>query len=200
MPRASQPKFSITIHPATPERWKDIETLFGARGACGGCWCMVWRLPRKKWEEGKGPGNKRALKKIVTGGDTPGVIGYVDDEPIAWCAVAPRPVYVALERSRVLKPVDDQPVWSISCLFVSKTYRRRGVSVKMLEGAAAFARDRGASIVEGYPIEPSSGKSPDPFIWTGTPSAFLKAGFREVARRSKTRPIMRRHVGRKRTA
>ncbi len=198
MPKGSASKLSITIHPATPERWKDIETLFGERGACGGCWCMYWRLPRKEWESGKGPGNKKALKKIVTGGDAPGVIGYVEDEPIAWCAVAPRKMYSALERSRVLKPVDDKPVWSVSCLFILKTYRRRGVSVRMLEAAAAFARDCGASIVEGYPVEPSSEKAPDPFIWTGTPSAFRKAGFKEVARRSNTRPIMRRQLGRKR--
>jgi GNAT superfamily N-acetyltransferase len=194
------PRLAITIRPATPERWKDIETLFGERGACGGCWCMFWRLPRREWEAGKGAGNRKALKRIVTRGDAPGVIGYASDEPVAWCAVAPRETYTALGRSRVLRPVDDKPVWSISCLFVLKAYRRRGVSVKMLEGAAAFARERGASIVEGYPVEPSNEKAPDPFIWTGTPSAFRKAGFAEVARRSKTRPIMRRVFRPKKTA
>ena len=191
---------SILFRPATPDRWKDLEKLFGERGACGGCWCMVWRLPRKKWEEGKGAANKRALKKIVSGGDLPpGIIGYVNGEPIAWCAVAPREVYPALERSRVLKPVDDKPVWSVSCLFVLKPYRRKGVSVRMLEAAAAFARSNGARIVEGYPVEPSSERTPDPFIWTGTASAFRKAGFREVARRSATRPIMRRDLVRGKT-
>jgi GNAT superfamily N-acetyltransferase len=196
MPTTSQSKLAITVHPATPDRWKDIEKLFGERGACGGCWCMFWRRPRKEWDAGRGSGNKRALKKIVTRGDAPGVIGYVKDEPVAWCAVAPRSVYTALEKSRVLKPVDDKPVWSVSCLFVLKAYRRRGVSIKMLEAAAAFARDRGASIVEGYPVEPSSEKVPDPFIWTGTPAAFQKAGFKEIARRSKTRPILRRTLRR----
>ena len=159
---------------------------------------MFWRLPRKEWEAGKGAGNKKALKKIVTGGGVPGVIGYVKNEPIAWCAVAPREVYTALERSRVLQPVDDKPVWSISCLFILRPYRRRGVSARMIEAAAEFARGQGASIVEGYPVEPSSEKAPDAFIWTGTPSAFRRAGFEEVARRSKTRPIMRRRVRRKR--
>jgi GNAT superfamily N-acetyltransferase len=196
MKSPSRSRLSLKTHPATPDRWKDIETLFGERGACGGCWCMAWRRPRKEWEAGKGAGNKRAFKKIVTGGGEPGVIGYVGDEPIAWCAVAPRQVYTVLERSRVLKPVDDQPVWSISCLFIAKPYRRRGVSAKMIRAAAEFARERGASIVEGYPIEPYNDKAPDPFIWTGTPSAFRKAGFEEVARHSKTRPIMRRTVQR----
>jgi GNAT superfamily N-acetyltransferase len=182
----------IAIHPAGPDRWPDIERLFGERGACGGCWCMTWRLPRKKFEEGKGAGNKRALKKLVMSGEVPGIIGYAGAEPVAWCAIAPRDVYPALERSRVLKPIDDQPVWSVSCLFVLRPYRRKGVSVQMLEGAVAFARGRGAKIVEGYPVQPWIVRAPDSFIWTGTPSAFLRAGFEEVERRSRTRPIMRR--------
>ncbi|UCG53717.1 MAG: GNAT family N-acetyltransferase [Candidatus Latescibacterota bacterium] len=181
----------MTFHPATPERWPDIERLFGERGACGGCWCMAWRLPRRKWEDGKGAKNKRAFKKIITSGETPGIVAYIGDEPIAWCAVAPRAVYSVLERSRVLKPVDDQPVWSVSCLFILKPYRRRGVSTRLLKAATRFAKSQGAKILEGYPIEPAMERTPDPFIWTGTPSAFLKAGFKEVARRSRTRPIMR---------
>jgi GNAT superfamily N-acetyltransferase len=193
MPEAVRPPLDIAVQPAIPERWKDLEKLFGERGACAGCWCMYWRLPRKKYEEGKGAANKRALKKVVMSGDVaPGILGYIAGEPIAWCAVAPRETYSALERSRVLKPVDDKPVWSITCLFVLKAYRRKGVSVRMLEAAAAFARSHGARIVEGYPVEPSSERAPDPFIWTGTASAFRKAGFKEVARRSATRPIMRR--------
>ncbi len=179
------------VHPATPARFKDIEALFGERGACGGCWCMVWRLERKDWVAGKGARNKKALRELVRSGSAPGVIGYLGRMPIAWCAVAPREEYRALERSRVLKPVDDRPVWSISCLFVLKPYRRKGVSVRMLRAAAEFAIGRGAEIVEGYPVVPAMERTPDPFIWTGVPSAFRRAGFEEVLRRSKTRPIMR---------
>jgi GNAT superfamily N-acetyltransferase len=185
------PPLEITVHPVTPDRWDDIEALFGERGACGGCWCMHWRLGRKDWEAGKGSRNKSSLKKIVSAGEMPGILGYVNGEPMAWCAVAPRTAYPTLNRSRVLKPVDDEPVWSVSCLFVLKAYRRRGVSVRMLEEAVKFAGHRGAEIIEGYPIKPTMHRTPDAFIWLGTPSAFLKAGFREVARRSKSRPIMR---------
>jgi len=91
----------------------------------------------------------------------------------------------------VLKPVDDKPVWAISCLFVKKTYRRKGLSVKMLRAAAEFAVKQGAITVEGYPVEPAMASMPDPFVWTGIPSAFRAAGFKEVLRRSKSRPIMR---------
>lgn len=191
---AKQKQLNLTFHPATPSRWSDLEALFGERGACGGCWCMFWRLPRKEFDAGKGAANKRALKGIVASGREPGIIGYLNDEPIAWCAVAPREDYIALERSRILKPVDDQPVWSVSCLFIKKPYRRQGVSALSLRAAVAFAASHGASIVEGYPVEPSMNTIPDPFLWHGIASAFLAAGFKEVARRSNSRPIMRCEV------
>ena len=92
----------------------------------------------------------------------------------------------------MLRLVDDEPVWSISCLFVARPYRRQGISVHMLEAAAEFAAKQGARIVEGYPTSPYKKDAPAAFLWTGIPSAFKKAGFKEVARRSKTRPIMRR--------
>jgi len=188
------PAPNLRFLPATPSRWAHVERLFGERGACGGCWCMAWRLTNKDWVAGKGAQNKRALKRLVVSGARPGVIGYAGREPVAWCAVAPRADYSFLARSRVLKPVDDAPVWSISCLFVSKPYRRQGVSSRLLRAAADFAAGRGARIVEGYPVDPTMEKTPDPFLWTGVPSAFERAGFLEVARRSKTRPIMRRVV------
>lgn len=182
---------ALKLRAATPSRWADVERLFGPRGACAGCWCMVWRLSRKDWVAGKGAKNRRALRKIVTSGSKPGVLAYHGKEPIAWCAVAPRGEYVSLARSRVLAPVDDRPVWSISCLFVSRPYRRRGVSVRLLRAAVELAAKQGARIVEGYPTLPFATESPDAFLWTGTASAFLEAGFEEVARRSVTRPIMR---------
>jgi len=176
---------------ATAARWKDVEELFGPRGACAGCWCMAWRREHKVWKAGKGAGNKRAFKRLVAGGARPGVVAYLGREPIGWCAVAPRSEYSYLDRSRVLAPVDDAPVWSISCLFVAKAHRRRGVSTRLLRAAAEMAIARGARIVEGYPQAPFAAKTPDAFVWTGTPSAFLKAGFREVERRSPARPVMR---------
>ena len=181
----------LEFHPLTTERWDDLETLFGERGACGGCWCMWWRIKRSQFEKQKGEGNKKALKKIVESGKIPGILAYVNDQPIAWCSVAPRETYPVLERSRTLKRVDDKPVWSVVCFFVAKPYRRKGVTVKLLRAAIKYVGEQGGKIVEGYPVEPKKGQMPDVFAWTGLISAFHKTGFVEVLRRSETKAIMR---------
>jgi GNAT superfamily N-acetyltransferase len=180
-----------SFEPLTPGRWPDVVKLFGPRGACAGCWCMVWRRTRADWERGKGSGNRAAFQRVVRKGPPPGILAYVDGEAVAWCAVAPREVYVQLARSRVLKPIDAEPVWSVSCIFVSRAYRRRGVSVALLRAAGEFAASQGARIVEGYPVEPYSGTMPDAFAWTGIVAAFRAAGYEEAARGSPKRPIMR---------
>jgi len=153
---------------------------------------MWWRLPRAKFVGQKGTGNKKALRRIVKTGPPPGILAYVGKQPIGWCALAPREDYVVLANSHVLKPVDDKPVWSVTCFFIAKAFRRRGVSVALLKAAVAFARKHGAKILEGYPVAHPAGKFPDIFFWPGRPGIFLNAGFSEVARRSPTRPIMRK--------
>jgi len=181
----------ITVHPLTPDRWDDLVALFGARGACGGCWCMTPRLTRRDFEAGKGAKNRRRFRDIVMRGEEPGVVAYRGTRPVGWCAIAPRQVFVQLATSRALKPVDDQPVWSVTCLFVEKSHRRQGVATALLKGAVRFARRRGARIVEGYPVLPRTGDMPDVFAWMGLPAPFERAGFVEVHRHTPARPIMR---------
>ncbi|MCH7472845.1 GNAT family N-acetyltransferase [bacterium] len=152
---------------------------------------MCWRLTNKQFEAQKGAANRCAFEQIVRGGEEPGILCYRGDEPIGWCAIAPRSKYPRLGRSRVLAAVDEQQVWSITCFFVAKPYRREGVSVALLRAAVEHARNSGAQIVEGYPVEPKKGDMPDPFVWTGLASAYRATGFTEVVRRSETRPIMR---------
>ena len=179
----------------TPDRWRDLETLFGKNDASDGCWCMWFRVTRSQFGKQQGAGNKRALKKIVTSGEIPGILAYADGQPIGWCSVAPREAFPVLDRSPVLKPVDDKPVWSIVCFFVAKPYRRQGTMDRLLRAAVDYASAHGATTVEGYPVEPNEASIPDPFAYHGLVSAFRQAGFVEVARRSKTRPIMRYVVG-----
>lgn len=181
----------LRFAPLTPECWPDFEGLFGERGACGGCWCMFWRLSRKQFEAGKGTKNQRAMKKLVETGAQPGILAFHGDKAVGWCALAPREDYPALTRSRVLAPVDDKPVWSVACFFVRKDYRGQGVATRLLKAARKHVREHGGRILEGYPVLPTKGPIAPAFAWTGIPSAFERAGFREVARRSPTRPIMR---------
>ena len=181
----------LTFQPLTPERWPDLEALFGRHGATGGCWCMWWRLTQAEFDRNKGQSNKEALKLIVDSGQVPGLLAYVGAQPVGWCAIAPRETFPRLDRSRVLKPVDDAPVWSVVCFFVARPYRRRGVTVQLLHTAVDYAREQRAAIVEGYPVEPKAGSTPDVFAYTGLATSFRRAGFLEVARRSETRPIMR---------
>lgn len=185
---------NFEIHPLDISRWKDFETLFGERGACGGCWCMSWRLNKSEFEKQKGAANREAMKKLVEKNEPTGLLLYLDGKAIGWCAVAPREVYLRLEKSRVLKRIDDKPVWSISCFFIAKEHRREGVSGALIEGAKEYCREKGAEIIEGYPEVPYSSRVPDAFMWKGMPSAFERAGFVVAERRSRSRPIMRYYL------
>ena len=181
----------LEFHPLPPDRWHDLEALFGKRGATGGCWCMWWRLKRSQYDQQKGEGNKQAFKDIVQSGQKPGILAYVDGQPVAWCSVGPRETYPVLDRSRNLKRVDDQRVWSIVCFFVAKPFRSKGITVKLLRAAVEYAQKQGARIIEGYPVDPKGPNRHVVFAWTGFVSVFLQAGFGEVFRRSETRPVMR---------
>jgi GNAT superfamily N-acetyltransferase len=181
----------LAFYPVTAERWHDLQTLFGENGAYGNCWCMWWRLSRSDFGKYTGQEKKQGLKIIVDSGEVPGLLAYTGSEPIAWCSVAPREAFPSLERSRTLNRVDDLPVWSIVCFFVAKSFRRQGMMVKMLESAVNYAREHGAKIVEGYPIEVREKNLPPVSNFTGVVSAFSQAGFVEVERRSERRPIMR---------
>lgn len=179
------------FHPLTPDRWDDLERLFGARGATGGCWCMYFHSKQSDYERMKGEGNRQAFRGLVQAGPPPGILAYAGTEPAGWCAVAPRTDYDRLARSRILAPVDDRPVWSVVCFFVGRQYRRQGLTSQLLRAALDYARQNGAQLVEGYPVEPQTAKMPDVFAFTGVAETFRQVGFVEVARRSPTRPLMR---------
>jgi GNAT superfamily N-acetyltransferase len=184
----------VEVHPLTPERWKDFERLFRGGPYVGTCWCMFWRSTRNRFNEGLkdgGKGNRRDMKDVVGGGDTPGILAYVDGEPAAWCSIAPRESYGSLERSRRYPRIDRKPVWSIVCFYIPKEHRGRALMAALLEGAMEHARAHGASLIEAYPVEPDKKIAPGD-AYMGVRSAFEQAGFREVARAPNGRPVMRR--------
>lgn len=182
---------NVTFHPLTPERWSDLETLFGKNGAYGGCWCMWWRSTRSEFAAQGNEGNRRALKAITGAGEVPGVLAYIDNQAIGWCSIAPREAFPSLDRSRTLKRVDDLPTWSVVCFYVARPFRRKGLMLALLQAAIEYAREHGAQIIEGYPVDPKRDDLPPVSSFTGILPVFQEAGFVEVARRSEKRPIMR---------
>lgn len=184
-------ELNLEIYPLDITRWVDFETLFGVKGACGGCWCMSWRLKKSEFERQKGNENKRAMRTLVEQKEKVGILAYMDNKPIGWCAVAPRDVYLRLENSRVWRRIDNEPVWAITCFFIAKPYRRKGISLELLQGAIDYCKANGVKVIEGYPVVPYGDNIPAAFAWTGIPSVFEKAGFVVAERRSKAKPIMR---------
>jgi GNAT superfamily N-acetyltransferase len=184
----------MQFRPLTPSRWPDFERLFGTRGACGGCWCMWWRQTRAEFEARHGEGNRRAMRRIVESGEVPGILAYLDGDAVGWCSVAPREQYASLERSRILRRLDDRPVWSIVCLFVAKAHRGSGMAEALIRGAVDYAASRGASIVEAYPTVPRGRRLADISSFMGVPRLYEKAGFRLHARPSAAKAVMRREV------
>jgi GNAT superfamily N-acetyltransferase len=187
---------NVTVLPATPERWLDVEAIFGAKGcsAARGCWCMHYRksgrVPALSNVAYRSKTYRAGLKALVDKGKSPGLVAYRDGVPVGWVSLAPRDEFARLRRSPVMKPVDDKPVWSIICFVVPPEHRGQGVARALLQGAIAFARERGATVIEAYPVDKSS-PSKGAAMWFGAKSMYDHAGFKEVARRKPTRPVVR---------
>jgi len=155
---------------------------------------MWWRTTKKQFEAQQGQGNHDAMKAIVDSGDVPGILAYHDDRPVAWCSVAPRSSFGSLNRSRVLKPLDDTPVWSIVCMYIAKDNRGRGIAVPLVRAAVEHVRTQGGRVVEAYPTPPKDHLLSPYSSFMGLPSIYEAAGFIECARPSKSRVIMRRYL------
>jgi ribosomal protein S18 acetylase RimI-like enzyme len=193
----------LTVLPATPARWPDVETVFASTGCAQArnCWCMFYRKtgPPPPLQPGKsrGKANKAELKALVNAGESPGLIAYRGNTSVGWVSLGPREEFKRLERSPVMKPVDDKPVWSIICFVVPPQHRGQGIGAALLKGAIVYARKHGATIVEAYPVDKAK-RSADDNIWFGAKSMYDKAGFAEVARRKPARPVVRLALRRER--
>ncbi|MEW6750661.1 MAG: GNAT family N-acetyltransferase [Candidatus Latescibacterota bacterium] len=195
MTGVAAPAVPLDVHPLTTDRWGDLEALFGPHGACGGCWCMWWRCARSQFRAQAGEGNRRALRALLEAGRVPGLLGYRDGQPVGWVSVAPREEYPSLERSRVLRRLDDLPVWSLVCLFVASRQRRQGIALALVRSAVEHVRAQGGRIVEAYPTVPRRGRLPAVSSYMGVPSLYARLGFVECARPSPARKVMRLQVG-----
>jgi GNAT superfamily N-acetyltransferase len=185
---------TFEARPLTPETWVDLEELFDLPGGSivRGCWCMFYRRTGKVSVGAEaGRTNKAQLCDLVESGVEPGLVGYADGRPAGWISLGPRQDYLKLQRSPIMKPVDDAEVWSVVCTYVAKELRGQGLQHRLLAAGLDLARDRGVRLVEAYPVDKPQ-RSHDDFMFFGSRSLYERAGFTEVVRRSPTRVVMRR--------
>jgi GNAT superfamily N-acetyltransferase len=171
----------IQIKEMTPRLWEDLEQLFGEKGACGGCWCMWWRIePGEKWQNVKGQEAKKRLRTMIENGALRGLIAYNQSEPIGWCTFGKRTDFPRLNRARTLQCHDADKVACVPCFYIKNRYRKQGVSIALLKAAVKALGNEGEAIVEGYPVKPAKPGNkdiPGVFAFTGTISLFEKEGF-----------------------
>ena len=192
------PPLDLAIRPLTPDLWPALQDLFGAQGACNGCWCMYWRIG-SAYRKRPRHQNRAAFREVIRRGPPPGLLAFHGELVVGWCQLTPREALPWLDRTWRLRRVDAAPVWCISCFYVRKGYRRRGVTTALIAAAVGAARRAGAPALEAYPLDAALTPSAS---GTGYASTFVRAGFRIVARHVPPRPIMRhdlRAPGRRRS-
>ncbi|MGH8627143.1 MAG: GNAT family N-acetyltransferase [Gammaproteobacteria bacterium] len=177
----------LTIYPLTPDLWPALEDLFGEHWPVNGCWCMYWRIGNN-YRKKPSDANKAAFCELVKSGPPPGLLAFDGDVAVGWCQLTPRDALPWLDRTWRLKRVDHVPVWSLSCCYVRKGYRKRGVTSALIAAALDAAKRAGASALEAYPLDANLTPSTS---HTGYASTFARAGFKIVARHVPPRPIMR---------
>ena len=177
-------------HPLTPARWADFEQLFGANGACAGCWCAWFLMTNQEFKEAGKEGHKQLMYALVQAGAEPGIIAYADGVPAGWLALAPREKYKRLTASKVLAPIDDQAAWVIPCFFIHRKYRRQGMMDRLLVAAIEYVKQKGAQLIEAYPIEAEE-KVSAVNLFSGVATVFRRQGF-ELAEKRGERLIFRK--------
>lgn len=186
---------AITVRELKPADWSAVEELFGERGACGGCWCMFWRIPHggKLWRNAVGESNHKAFRKLVKAGEANGILAFDDSTPIGWCSFGRRTDFPRTETMKAYARTDIDQVWSINCFFVRKEYRNSGLAEKMCEAAIKAITKRKGKIIESYPVPltKDGNKLPAAFVYTGPEAIFKRLGFSLTQRFSHSRPLYR---------
>lgn len=195
------PELAISVVPANEASWEDLQTVFGTRGLGSRCQCQRYKLrPRESFASFPAEERAHRLRQQTDSGHresgaTSGLVAYLDDEPVGWCAVEPRTGYAGLIRNNRVpwagraEDKTDDSVWAVTCFFTRAGFRKRGVSRALARAAVDFARERGARAIEGYPITTKNVILEE--LHVGTESAFAEAGFTEVSRPTLRRVVMR---------
>lgn len=167
------------IHPLTPDRLADVEALFGSKGACGGCFCQSWRHRAPQWKLRTAADNLADLRAQAQAGPPPGLIGYADGEPAAWCQIGPREAYPRILAAPSKQPSDSRRTWCLTCFFIAREQRGQGWMTRLAQAALEYAAGLGAECVEAYPISGAQAL-PAPFAYVGHAPTLERLGFRLV--------------------
>lgn len=192
----------LRIVPANAASAEDVQVIFAEGDAATRCQCQWFRCTPAEHRTTSREQRIDRLDRQAHFGErgaatTTGLVAYFADEPVGWCAVAPRSTYIRLLGSRVVwagreEDPDDDSVWTVSCFVTRRGYRRRGISYALARAAVEFARERGAKAVEGYPIITGPGKEAGwAALFVGASTAFTDAGFVEITRPTARRAVMR---------
>ncbi len=185
----------LTTRELKPDLWPQLKELFGSNGACGGCWCMSWRLKKgERWDDIKGSRARDRFRRLVKADRAHGILAFAGPQAVGWCAMGPRLDFHRLQRARTLRCDDPEDVWSLPCFFVKRDYRHQGVAGLMLRAALKALDKRGVRIAEGYPVKPprDAGTISPAFAWTGTRSLFADAGFEVVGNKDGAKQRVRK--------
>jgi GNAT superfamily N-acetyltransferase len=184
----------LTIEPGSPQRWADVQAVFGTRGEPSRCWCVYLRQAPVSYKVECREANRATLERAVGSGTPAGLLAYREGTPVGWVSAGPREQFAGrLERSPALTPAPfDGAIWSVLCFVVPRAYRRQGVMHALLAGAVEHARAAGAAAIEGVPRDDRGGKRwPAPMAYTGMASMFERAGFSFVEERRDERVLYR---------
>lgn len=179
----------------TRSSWPSFEELFSANRTVSGCWCVWFMRPRKEVDAGWGDGNRSFLRDRVRADEPLGVLAFDGDRPLGWVAVAPRASYPRLATSKVTVSAAGPDIWAVTCFFVHRDGRRRGLARTLVDAAVDYARSHGARAVEGHPVDTGGDRKQAGDLYHGTLDMFLSAGFTLVERRSVRRALVRRELG-----
>lgn len=176
----------------TPGTWPVLEKLFSANKTVGGCFCCWFMRPAKEVDANWGEGNRAFLREKVDEKAPLGLLAVEGDDPLGWVAVAPRSTYPRLANSKVTRSDAGPGTWSVTCFFVHRTARRQGLAAALLDAAVDWARARGATAVEGHPVDTEGERRGSGDLYHGTLAMFRSAGFDLVDRRGTRRALVRR--------
>jgi GNAT superfamily N-acetyltransferase len=192
----------LRIVPANEASWDDLQAIFGTTDYPGKCHCQWYKIRDSQWRTVPDAERADRLREQTACGNpdapaTTGLVAYLDDEPVGWCAIEPRTAYPRLLKTRTPwtgrdEDKTDPTVWSVTCFVTRRGFRKRGITYALARATVDFARTHGARALEAYTMITHPDKE---ITWgelhVGSRDVLAAAGFTEVSHPTPRRVVMR---------